>query len=292
MTRFVRPRPDKHATQFLKNRAWLKRRDLEKPVISQLFLRPKMFSQLSLNTRHFLEIYLLFCILELPNLGLFDWQMQNCFGSDGKKQHFESDYKTGLLESLATDPTLMPLHVDQLKNHKCLQLRPYAGETKLLLCCGNGNQQYDCCGEPLINPRERVAYRKEHRHTGWFTIDVMAQTGPHIVANVSTATYPMLPDGVMKTVMVEQSRFYITPTFVAEMTRLLVECGTITHVDGKVFARKIAGELCFCASDHSFNGYPDVFDYSDIYGCDDDCPCKFAMDSVSTTFADDSDCDY
>jgi hypothetical protein len=60
----------------------------------------------------------------------------------------------------------------------------------------------------------------------------------------------MLPDGVMKTVMVEQARFYITPTFVAEMTRLLGECGTLTHVDRKVFACKIAGKLCFCESEH------------------------------------------
>ena len=82
----------------------------------------------------------------------------------------------------------------------------------------------------------------------------------------------------MTTVLVEHARFFITPTFVDEMTRLLVECDTITHADGDVFARKIDGKLCFCESEHWFGGYPDVFDFSGIYGCDDGCPCEFAMD--------------
>lgn len=133
MTCYRRPRPDKRATQFRKFRARLRRRDLQKLILTlpPSFLRTKKFSHLSLHTQDFLKIYLLFCIQELSELGLFNWHMKNCFG--GKEQDFGTDYETQLLEDFVIDPSLILYHSDQFANHKCIQLRPYANETQLLL---------------------------------------------------------------------------------------------------------------------------------------------------------------
>ena len=82
----------------------------------------------------------------------------------------------------------------KIKENDYIELRPYNGEKKLLIGCGN--TRLDCGNlDPCDNSEEKTKYDIFHSHEDVYTIDISLIANPSIVSYFNeNITFPTIPD--------------------------------------------------------------------------------------------------
>ena len=144
-----------------------------------------------------------------------------------------------------------------LSRHGTLQLRPYRGEDRCVIGCGNSPIVDG--GGYLLGEHTALEYRDLHAHPDCYTINPEPAYNPCLVASYGEQEIVGLPDGCFRVmesegvVLVESERFYL------DTRRLLME-GGVFSIDGEAAIRKVGGELWYA------DGSP--YDRRrDLFGC-------------------------
>jgi hypothetical protein len=134
-----------------------------------------------------------------------------------------------------------PAIVKKFQEWGLIEFRPYKGEEILIIGCGN-SPLADCGGYPFHfwgngqtfseNERDRIEYQSLHEHKGCYTINPAPAYNPSVVGMFSYQTFPNIPDGKFEKIVIEGVLLDDTPTYRAELLRLLKEGGIVVNREG------------------------------------------------------------
>jgi|SRR5271154_1265885 len=150
-------------------------------------------------------------------------------------EKFFNDFKsiTRFINRLKIETNIKQLNIDNsaieqdFQKHGVIVLRPYKGETTLIIGCGNNPSFRNYTME--IHEIEREY--KAHLHTGCYTIDLDPSMNCSVVGAFSYQTFGNIPDNAFSEIITEGVILTETPIYHTEILRLLKEGGSLMTGD-------------------------------------------------------------